>query len=164
MFSTSFLNRRRQSQTISGRLYWNPSSMMVGVLIPRVLNPAARKTINTLTTSQNTSSWNPVKTELLCVSSRSSLAAKYCEVSKPQIIPVEMMQRWIYQTLRRASITTSHLILNLQKQKPPLENWDYLFIFPCSQALFFSTGHPKIERKKTRWQGLFEINRISVFA
>lgn len=147
MFSTSFLTLRTQCQTISGQVYWNPSSMMVGVFIPLVLSPAARKTvINKLTTSQNTSSWNPVKTELLCVASWSSFTAKYCEVSPPQIIPVEMTKRWIYQT--RASMTNSHLILNFQKQKPPLENWDSLFIFPCSQALFFFTGDPRVERKR----------------
>ena len=148
MFSASYLNRRRQCQTISGRLYWNPSSMMVGVLIPRVLNPAARKTINTLTTSQNTSSWNPVKTELLCVASRSSLAAKYCEVSKPQIIPVEMMQRWIYQTLRRASITTSHLILNLQKQKPPLETGTTFSFFLAPRLSSFPQDTQRLSVKK----------------
>lgn len=117
MFSTSFLTLRTQCQTISGQVYWNPSSMMAGVFMPLVLNPAARKTvINILTTSQNTSSWNPVKTELLCAASRSSFTAKYCEVSPPQIIPVEMTKRWIYQTLRRGSITNSHLILNFLKQ------------------------------------------------
>ena len=82
------LSQLRQGRRLRYKVNVQPDWCMKGVA-----------EIFVLTTSENTSWWNSLTTELLCVAFWSSFTTEYCWVSSPQIMPalrhrVVLLQAW----------------------------------------------------------------------